>query len=147
MSDQSLEFYVIFIEGNAWWRYLLKDGFGHIYVMYKDNYNWMMFDPAQDRLNIEILPYSAQKTSIGEIIERTQLLQDSTILKLRTFTEKRLLTCPPIKWVTCTDIAKYIMGIECGGKTPYAFYKKLINKPHKIKGLVSVTTILDDQGE
>lgn len=117
--------FVIFRDGTMRWNRIFKKGFGHVSVMYKDDFNWVAICPDVTILSINILPYSA---SI-DIIEQLMAYPEFTIL------EVKVRVSPSGRWwarfmpgFTCVSLTKYYLGLRWLNITPYSLYKRLLRK-------------------
>src|SRR4030067_971708 len=102
MIQNKYKFYVVFEHGKSWWRFFLKPGFGHITLLCHDDFNWASINPGQDILALNILPFSAQETTIQDLIEKNTYLKDTTILEVHITVGNKPFIFPSIKFVTCT---------------------------------------------
>lgn len=126
MSDT---YWIFFKEGEFKFKWLFKKGYTHIYIVTKDEYNWLLLDPAKEKFNWKILPIEPNDES--KMIE--QFVNDAeNILKVELLPpEERLNYVRPLGPHTCLAVAKYIMGLKNWCLTPWQLYKNLINKKNK----------------
>lgn len=116
------EFWLIFRNGDHIVSRLLKNGFGHISVLMKDQYNWLLLDPTSTRLTVTILPFSADQ-NVPDILTEDK---NVSVVHMKTKQKKPKLWVLP--WnISCIGIVKYITGIRGFFLTPYRLYKSLIN--------------------
>lgn len=143
------EFYVLFEEGETWWRWLTKAEFGHISVIACVDSRLIKVYPGNDMLGMQYVgtcpPLAENRGAYEKRIFK--LSPDATILYVKTDVNPRFTFCPPLKFITCTTIVKYLMGIKCWSITPWGFYKYLTNPKRldKNPGVLEVRVIQDGE--
>lgn len=124
--------WLIFREGKHKLRWFLKKDFGHVNCLIRDQYNWIILNPADSKLEIEVLPYSVDE----DIPQRLANLGDRIILEVEyQLTKKRPAFARFSIGFTCVTLVKYYLGMRTFVFTPFQLYKKLLyNK--RTKGII-----------
>lgn len=112
--------YLIFNDGDLTCTRMLKPGFRHILILSNDGYNWIVFNPAHDRMEYEILPVHHS----DNILETA--FRNDTILSVSPNPVKQSIFLGRPCLMTCVTAAKYYLGIKCWSFTPYQLYSKLL---------------------
>lgn len=135
------DYWLVFKQSQGYWlQKFLRVGFGHVFVVTKDEYNWIVIDPHKLKLVTVIAPF---KTS--ENFPRMLVKDGYKVIKVSTYdreTSKKLRYLQPN---FCVPLVKYILGIKVRAWTPYGLYKKLLSLTEKQKhatGIKSVQLIL-----
>lgn len=135
------DYWLVFKQSNGYWlQKFLRFGFGHVFVITRDEYNWMVIDPHKLKLVTAIAPYKAT-----ENFPRMLVGDGYKVIRISTYdrsTNKKLFYWQPN---FCVPMVKYILGIKVGAWTPYGLYKKLLrlNEGQKhATGIKSVQLIL-----
>ncbi len=121
------ELWLIFRDGRNWISPWLKPGFGHVYMVMRDEFNWVAITPSEKFLEFKILPYSVG-ADVPYVINK---YENHTVVHIQTNTE--LDKCRGLSLMrifTCVTLIKYFSGIYCRGFTPWQLYKRL-EKMHK----------------
>lgn len=124
-------YWVFFRDGDNWFqRWFLKKDFGHIFLLTKDKYNWILIDPLPDFLNTTVLSYRVDEDVPGKISKMTQakcvlITVDKDITGRQKFRPAMALIP---RFVSCVGIVKYILGLRSNALTPYGLYKELLKK-------------------
>lgn len=119
------EFYIIFQESGCWWKYLLKPNFSHVLLLINDGFNWILIDPAINTMSIKILPILPDM-GIDMAIKDELILEDCSIVKLITHTYTSIYFAPKVRFLTCTLLIRYLIGVQLPGFTPYGMFKNLL---------------------
>lgn len=137
----SENYWLVFKQSQGYWlQKFLRVGFGHVFVVTKDDYNWIVIDPHKLKLVTVIAPFKA-----SEDFPRILVKDGYKVIKVSTYdreTSKKLRYWQPN---FCVPIVKYILGIKVNAWTPYGLYKKLLSLNEKQKhatGIKSVKLIL-----
>ncbi len=139
------EFYVLFEEGETWWKWLTQTGFGHVSVIALVDSRLIKVYPGNDMLGMKYIgtcgPLAEKRAIVNNKI--LKLYPNATILYVKTDVKPKFMLCPPLKFITCTAIVKYMMGIKCRSISPWGFYKYLTNpkRVKKNKGILEVKII------
>lgn len=130
------EVYVVFCHREHWFNKFLKPGFCHIYMLRRDEYNWMVMDPHCRLLTFAIpdidinvdLPYLI-KTSDRDLLYGGKVKHRQTVIRVELEynpTQKPFLSIWP--QLNCVGIAMYGLGISEPYFTPYQLYKFLLRQ-------------------
>ena len=120
------EAWLVFRNGGHKLQWMMKDGFGHVAVLYADKDQWVLIAPNEYVLEVIILDYK-QSDNAPQWLANSK---DFTILKV-TYEETSRLTKFPRLLIgfTCVSFVKYFLGYKDCTITPYGLYKSL----HKLK--------------
>jgi hypothetical protein len=123
MKTMKYEFWVGFRDTQYFTKKILKKGFGHCYVIGRDQYNWVMIDPRNGALEVSILPYRIEDDVAKMVNEK----EGHRFIKIEINREiKKWPNLNPFRMIHCTNIVKYILGIHLWALTPYKLYRKLL---------------------
>ncbi len=131
------EYWIIFTQGITHWitRWLKRD-FSHIWLLTKDEFNWIAINPTRRYLQFEILPLS-----IAEDPFKHYDIKAGAILKI-TFTNRDDKTqFGSVGLLNCVTWSKYVLGLRIWCLTPFGLYRRLLRfKPddlakHNIKSI------------
>ncbi len=120
---QSTEYYLVFTQGVTHWitRWLRRD-FSHIWLLTKDDYNWLLLNPTRGYLQYTILPVPITQSPFSQLLKEGDTIMHLTFGKrdsTRQFGSVGMLNC--VTW------AKYILGLRINCLTPFGLYKRLVN--------------------
>ncbi len=112
------EYWIVFTSGKHWITRFLKRQYGHVFLITKDDFNWMKINPGFDRTEPMIL-------NVGYDFNVPQYLssQGNKVVHLRTGSPRLKLGRWHIR--TCVKECESILGIKLQGLTPWRAYKKL----------------------
>lgn len=140
--EETKTIWICFRDAQFFIRHFTKKGFGHVYVLMRDEFNWMMLDPRNNSLHIELLPFNASE-DVPTLIKKEM---GHTILKI--IVEDKIQKWPnlnPFYMVQCVNIVKYILGIKVFAFSPYGLYRYLIKMKRKNrykKGIVEIEHVI-----
>jgi hypothetical protein len=138
------EYWVVFTQGVTHWvTRWLKPNFSHIFIVTRDDFNWVILNPTRLYLQL-LIPAEVAETDVP-----SKLIQPcDTVLKI-TFTRRddtrQYGFFGPLN---CVTWAKYILGIRIWCLTPFGLYKRLVtlSPARKLRhGIVSIEGIKDDR--
>jgi len=116
------EAWIIFRNGEHKLQRILKDGFGHITILYRDKFNWMLLSPNSGILETIILPYGRDENAPQWLANSPKF----TVLGV-SYNDKS-----DVRWFprfligfTCVSFTKYFLGYKGYSITPYGLYKSL----------------------
>lgn len=125
-------YYLIFRQGKYKLATFTKKHFGHIDVLFKDEFNWMAVTASYNRLIVKIMPWSSTVDLPNHLSQHPAL--KVLEVKIEDGPEK-FFSHLPIHWVNCMSVTKYLLGIRNWSLTPYQLYKWLLkdgrSDPHK----------------
>ena len=133
------EFWIIFTKGNAWYTKLLKRGFGHMIVVTRDQYNWIILDPQHLMLKITI-----PAAPVDKDLPRAIAYEHDRIIKLSFCNRATHPSFGMFGLRTCVTMVKYMLGLRVWALTPYALFRKLLRFNQRAMdshGLTSITRI------
>ena len=141
MQSQSLirstEYYVIFTQGVTHWitKWLRRD-FSHIYLLTKDDYNWVLLNPTRRYLQVTILPIPITQSPLPNLLK-----DGDTILHIVFGKRDCTRQFGAVGMLNCVTWAKYILGLRINCLTPFGLYKRLINLCSRWKGYHAILSI------
>lgn len=113
--------WIVFKPGTHLLSNILKKDYAHVYLLYKDKYNWIKVDPSQSSLDVTILPVPASKNII-DIFSKVDSV--TSIVKISTTIHKnKVINYNPFNIINCVNVVKYYCGIQSWVCTPYQLYK------------------------
>ena len=116
------EGWFVFQDTTLWRQRFLKRGFGHVFYLGRDKYNWFLINPLERYCQFTILS--------NPIKERLDLAAKEKYTKVIyiEYTDNLIGEKPPCwgGFLNCTTASAYLVGIRTGLCTPYQFYKKLL---------------------
>ncbi len=116
------DYWLIFKQGEgAWFQKFLKKGFGHVLVLTRDKYNWIVLDPHRLKLNAVIPPYQ-----VTENVPRLMVNDGYRVVKVTMFERSTFQTGGHSVFSTCVSFVKYCLGLKLFCVTPYGLYKRLL---------------------
>ncbi len=125
------EYWIGFRAAQYFIRHLMKKDFGHVYIIAKDQFNWVQIDPRNASLEVCILAFKPED-DVPEILNEKYGHRF-----IRVEVEQKINKWPnlnPFKMIHCVNIVKYILGIKMWAVTPYKLYKKLLKMtPRQLK--------------
>lgn len=111
----------VFQDSRSWRQRFLKRGFGHVFFLGRDKYNWFTINPLERYCDFAILG--------KPITERVDLLAKEQYTKVVYIEFTRNLVGIQASHYfglpNCTHAAAYMTGLR-GKMTPYRFYKALL---------------------
>jgi hypothetical protein len=118
------EYWLVFTQSSQWINKFLKPHFSHVYILTRDQYNWIALNPHHLMLRVEIAPLSAQEDLISKMTS-----ENDTVLKICFKPRHTKKVFGVFGFYNCVTIAKYALGLPIYAVTPYILYKKLLNMP------------------
>ena len=116
------EAWIVFRNGEHKCHRILKDGFGHITILYRDEFNWILISPNSRILEIIILPYKTEQDAPQWLANGKQF----TVIKVNYRDENEARWFPRfLIGFTCVSFTKYFLGYKDYSMTPYRLYKNL----------------------
>ena len=121
-------FWIVFREGDFAIKRLFKRGFGHVYAITKDDFNWIGIDPQNRFLRFEILPYKTDQDVAAAILNAGSC----KILEVEIDgLESHMFSLNPISLLNCVSQIKYLLGLRVLAQTPYRLYRRLLRMRDK----------------
>lgn len=130
------EFWLVFSDGVHPICKFMKRGYSHVYVITRDEYNWIKANPEQAYLRFTILPYA-----IDEDAPRLERPVLSTVLKLKTARRSSEGIYSYFGFMNCVNYVQYMLGIKTSAFTPYGLYKRLLNMTDSQKHRLGIQNI------
>jgi hypothetical protein len=131
-------YWIIFTDSeHRFFRAVLKKGFGHVYVLTKDKYNWIILDPKQSALVAQILPISVDNFAPTIISHK-----HDTILQVEFYKRDNRRHFGFFGFRTCVVMVKYLLGlINHKGFTPYGFFRTLLRTTRTERNMMGIKDI------
>jgi len=120
------------MQTDRWWGHLLKKGFSHVCVVFKDDYGfWTLANPTDKKLKIELVPFTEKDQNSQNY---PQMLRNGGYHVIKIEKIEEIDRFSPIRgyhikiglFFNCVVMCRYIMGIGSPRITPYGFYKELV---------------------
>ena len=117
----------------------LKKGFGHIDILQRDKYNWILIRGSWRQLEWKILPYEMDADVPKLLSEKFGV----TVLKVESIINKKPRFFPIVwKWFpNCVYFAQYVASIQGTFITPYSLFKSLMKLRNSNKMKYGVTHV------
>jgi hypothetical protein len=133
----STEYYLVFTQGITHWitRWLRPD-FSHIWLLTKDDFNWILLNPTRGYLQCSILPVPITQSPLPQLVKDGDTVLHITFSK-RDCTQQ----FGSIGLLNCVTWAKYILGVRVNCLTPFGLYKRLINLCPSARKARSILTL------
>jgi hypothetical protein len=121
--------WLVFKQGEGYWlQKFLKTGFGHVLMVYKDEYNWIFHDPHKLKLSSGICPYQ-----VHEPVPRMLRKEGFNVIKITFFDRCTSKKIRHSRLNNCVSFIKYALGMRLYPITPYGLFKKLLRLTDKEK--------------
>lgn len=121
------DYWIVFKSSPSFHQRFCKKGFGHCFILAKDEFNWVLINPGCDRFEVKILNCDTNYDLIASI-RRTR---NFPIAKIEIDpTQRRVFHWSPIlnlPFLNCVSMVKYVLGTPLRGRTPYGLWKHLCN--------------------
>lgn len=117
------DYYVVFTQGvSGIYPKILKRNFSHIYIITKDQFNWILLNPTRLYLQPVILPCSIDELPFNQVCK-----YDDTVLHVRFGKRDDTQLYGKFGMLNCVTLAKYMLGLRVNCLTPFSLYKRLLN--------------------
>lgn len=117
------ECWLIFRNGDHKLGPILKDGFGHVSLIYQGDEKWIFITPRYNIMKVVELPYANEKNAPKWLSDK----KEYTVLKVTYNNEVKPCIFPRfMTGFTCVSFVKYFLGYKDYSITPYRFYKNLL---------------------
>lgn len=119
---QLTEYWIVFTQGHTHWitRWLKRD-FSHIYLITRDEYNWLAMNPTRLYLQVFIPPERASHPFPANVIR-----EGDTVLRITFRRRDDTRQFGSVGMLNCVTWARYILGLRLWCVTPYGLYRKLV---------------------
>lgn len=115
------EAWLIFRDGDHRLGSILRKDFGHVNVLFKDDYNWIEIAPDKYALKVEIFPFS-----ITEDVPSFLIKAGMRVFKVVYEEEIKSKFFPRLLiGFSCVSFIKYFLGYKDYSITPYGLCKNL----------------------
>ena len=131
------ECYVIFTKSEHWYQIFLKKDFGHLYLLMKDDFNWLVLNPRRLFLHWEILPIPASKDAWKIITSKSD-----HVIQINLHQRDNIISFGIFGFRTCTTLVQYMLGLKLKCVTPWSLFKRLLRlstTKRKLHGISSIT--------
>lgn len=128
--DGPIYSYVIFKESDFdyWCKPFLKKEFTHVFLIQKHEFGWIMLNPTQGFLHVDIMDFQITD-DVAYVI--SQIIRGVKILEVVTRLQEPLTHFGRPK--SCVSIVNYCLGLRWmpfSCMTPYQLYNKLLKANH-----------------
>lgn len=120
-------YYLVFTDGCRWMHRLLKKHYSHVYVLTKDEYNWVMLNPMKCALEVFLPPFPLSE-SLPIYGTKTTDTVIEIIFAERDLAERQHSFFGLANCVTCV---KYMVGLRLFCLTPFSLFQRLLRFPPK----------------
>lgn len=122
------KYWLVFCSSDKWFKHFLKRGFSHVLIVSNDSKEWFVIDPRSYSLYVEIFNFKI----VDNVPKFLSRMKGRTVVEIEISQLNRRMANFPLRLFTCVSLAKYILGVNCRGITPYGVYKNLF-KADKIR--------------
>lgn len=123
------EAWLVFRNGEHKLKRILKDGFGHITILYRDEFNWILISPNTGILETIILPYQVEQNAPQWLANG----ESFTVVRVDYEDKNEARWFPRfLIGFTCVSFTKYFLGYKDYSCTPYRLYQNLKMLPKNI---------------
>lgn len=133
------EYYIVFTQGVTHWiTAWLKPNFSHIWLITKDDYNWIVLNPTRLYLQVLIPPIALTDNPL----QLTQITD--TVLKIKFTKRDDTQQFGAIGFLNCVTWSLYMLGLRLKVLTPFGLYKRLLNFNQSQKdkhGIISIEQV------
>lgn len=139
-GKKAREYWVVFTQGTHLISKVLKKNFSHIYIITRDQYNWMIINPLRLRLNVEIGNFP-----LDVDVPRLIPLSSDRVIKVKMYDRPTKKQFGYFGFINCVTYTKYILGLRLSALTPFQLYKKLLRLKTRDKakhGILSLQQIV-----
>jgi len=124
------EAYVIFQHGYHHYRWFTKENFGHVGIIYKEQYHWIYTEWFCGQIATKILYDQTDVNADGEIILKDlpkEVIKNYIVVKMKVglsvYKERNMR----IKFMSCVEYAKGVIGLaHIRAITPFQLYKYIM---------------------
>ncbi len=135
----SCEYYVVFTQGVTHWiTRWLKPNFSHIWLITKDEYNWIVLNPTRLYLQVLIPPLAITDKPFS----LTQQTDNILHIKFRSRDDTQQFGA--LGMLNCVTWSLYILGLRIKCLTPFRLYKRLLNfsqSEMEAHGIISIEEV------
>lgn len=120
-SFRLVHWHVIFVPPSTrhWWDRFLEPGFGHVYAIRWDGWNWIIVNPRLDTVLVDTSAYSYYSLRDLVIGEATEVLSVTAQVPIG-----RLRSPWHVGPITCVELVKGLLGIRAFWvRTPRQLYR------------------------
>jgi len=117
--------WIIFRDGQHKYQKYLKKGYGHVYILSRDAYNWVLIDPVYNNIHVEVLNYGANDP-IHLLYARDPSTTAMYYIEIDDDIEQKDFKLNLFNPLSCVGCVKYYLGIkDFRVVTPYQLKKYL----------------------
>lgn len=120
LSCTHKDYWLVFDKGQHWICKFLKKGFGHVFILVRDQYGWLAINPCSYGLEVTHLPFLKEQDA-PRYFEK----QGDKVMRVSVPAKKRSKVFHGVRFFTCVWLIKYYLGITLKAYTPYGLYKAL----------------------
>lgn len=138
VDDPVIEYYVVFTQGVHWIAKLLRRNFSHIYVLTKDQYNWLLLNPTRLYLQAMIPPAPVSQFP-GDMIHH-----NDSVIKIVFRQRNSRKQFGYVGLLNCVTWTKYMLGLRVSSLTPWRLYNRLLKfttDDRRRHGIISIERV------
>ena len=120
-------YWIMFRDGELWASKFLSKGFGHVYILQKDDYNWMQIHGTPETIDFCITNFCA-KFDLPRLTKETH---GHRCIKIVVEHAPRNFFPFHFGFLTCVSFVCLLLGIKRCIITPYRLYKFLMQLPRQ----------------
>lgn len=130
-------YWLYFADTNHPIRFMLKRNYTHVAVLTNDGKQWMILDPTNNQLRVQVLNYA-----ITDDVPSIYIKSAYRVIKVNMYPMDYKRQRKRLGVMSCVSHTCYIMGLKIKALTPYALFKKLLklrtdlNKDHGVQSVV-----------
>lgn len=122
LNNITKEFWIAFAESDFSTSIFVRKEFGHVYILTKDEWNWMILDPRTAYLYAEIMALKAS----DDLPKKVMKFNKHRFIRIKTELEfKEGFSFNFFRPLNCVNVVQYVLGLNLFVFTPYGLYKKL----------------------
>lgn len=130
------EWYLVFTQGHHWFCNLCHPNYSHIYLITKDEFNWIVLNPTRWCLEVMIPAVSIVKPLPLEMVG-----EDDCVIKIVFGPRDIRKHYGHFGLYSCVVWCKYMLGLKCWALTPYSLFRRLIDMSRKQRDKLGIIDI------
>ncbi len=130
------EYWLVFTQGTHLISYFLKKNFSHVYVITRDQYNWIILNPLRLHLDVQIPAYPITKD-----VPRLWAKPHDTILKVTMHKRAASKVFAYFGLINCVTHVRYLLGLRIHVITPSQLHRSLLKLNPRQKAKHGIQTV------
>lgn len=111
--------WLVFCAATHWVRGFLHKDIGHVFMVIRDDYNWILVNHQMTDYEGGILPYERKENVPSKLVK-----MGYRVLEVKYKRCSSIMRLPVI--LQCVTLVKFYLGIRLWAFTPYRLYKRLM---------------------